>query len=127
MKTPATARLYTRRLDEWTAYGEDGKNYLTQVEYEYEEFDNDGNLVAHGSEDIQPMFKIEKAHDAHPLLVKGMNGNRMYWAYTWNGKDFYPSGGRKFLCHGLKNIRGSKSIVEKALLKKYGCVEVQLR
>lgn len=127
MKIGETGRIYTAKLDQWSAFGEDGKEYLTQVEYAYTEYDEDGNVVGAGSEDIQPRYQIETKYFNQPMILRGKNGNSVYWIWTWDGQKRHKSGARKFICHGMMNIRGSKKAVRNALKKKYGCAEVQFR
>ena len=120
-------RIYTKKLNEWTALGDDGKEYLIQVEYAYNEYDENGNLVATGSEDIQPKGQMEAKWLFYPMNLTGKNGNRIFWIWTWDGQARHKSGNRKFICHGMMNVRGSKTAIRNALRKKYGCAEVQMR
>ena len=121
------ARIYGERLNLWTALNEAGREIVTQVEYAYKEYDENGELCGIGSEDIQPKFETENLGGSWwRYRFLGLDRKSKY-VHGWDGKSYHKSGHRKFREYPSVYFRGDASIVRMVLAKQYGVAEIQLR
>ena len=110
-----TYRIYGKRLQEWTREDEQGRVRLVQVEIEYKEYDEEGDLVGAGSED----FSLERLH-------KTLAQNKL--VYTWDGQKRNKGGHRWFDFQGYITFNKKQSkLIKDHLMRRYGAELVQLR
>ena len=110
-----TYRIYGKRLQEWTREDEQGRVRLVQVEIEYKEYDEEGDLVGAGSED----FSLERLH-------KTLAQNKL--VYTWDGQRRNKGGHRWFDFQGYITFNKKQStLIKDHLMRRYGAELVQLR
>ena len=105
-------RIYGKTLNTWTATDERGREYTTQREVAYTEYDAYGAVRCTGTEDIQPNRTDIK------------NG----WAWTWDGKSVNRGGYRRWDERGHIVWRGNTAVLKKVLERKYtDALEIQIR
>lgn len=109
-----TYRIYGKRVQEWTHEDENGRERLVQVEIEYKEYDEDGDLVGIGTED----FSLERMKKT--LVTR--------FIHTWDGKRRNKGGHRWFDYVGdvTYNKQDGKE-VKRHFERKYNAELVQLR
>ena len=117
-----TIRIYGKTVNTWKAWEtylyngaeEREREVITQREVEYKEYDENGELVAVGTED----FSAERYRE---ICEK--------WVWTWDGQKLNKGGHRWFECQGtIKfNLNQQKDIM-RYLRNKYSDASViQLR
>lgn len=109
-----TYRIYGKELERWTHEDDRGIQRMVQVEIEYKEYDENGDLVAAGSEDFS--FDRWKKN----LVTR--------FVYTWDGERRNKGGHRWFDYIGAVTYdkKHSKE-VKKHFERKYNATMVQLR
>lgn len=103
-------RIYGKVLQTWTATDEAGRERLTQKEYFYRDYNEQGETIGTGSEDYSPERERE-------TLLKG-------YLYTWDGEKLNKGGNRWFDCRGFYIIRKSDRRQFKELMKQEFSVDV---
>lgn len=107
-------RVYGKELERWCHLDQNDKERLVQIEFEYKEYDEDGELVGIGSED----FSADRWHK--DMIT--------FWLWTWDGERRNKGGHRWFECRGyVKCRRSDKKAYKKLAQKKYGAALVELR
>ena len=112
---PVTVRIYGNVLNMWTHTNEDGREFTTQYEIAYKEYDTETmTLAGVGSEDFSPArLRKDTRH-------KGI--------FTWDGKTYRKDGKRKFEYRGMRKFRASdRGAVMEYYRKLYNAELVQLR
>lgn len=107
-----TVRIYGKTVNTWKAWetvtvrGEEKeREVIVQREIEYGEYDEEGNLVATGTED----FSRERYRELDTQ-----------WIWGWDGEKRNRGGHRSFECMGTIQFNlNQKSNVMKLLRKKY--------
>lgn len=122
------AKIYGERLNVWTALNEAGKEIITQVEYAYREYNENGELCGVGSEDIQPVYEYEVPVNSSPWRYRFLGLDRKAkWVHGWDGKSYHKSGNRKFKEFPSVYFSGDASVVRTVLANQYKMAEIQLR
>ena len=112
---PVTVRIYGNVVNRWTHTDESGREFTTQYEIEYREYDTENmKLAGVGSEDFSPArLRKDTRH-------KGI--------FTWDGKTYRKDGKRKFEYRGMRIFRASdRDAVMEYYRKLYNAELVQLR
>lgn len=112
---PVTVRIYGNTLNRWTHTDERGREFTTQYEIAYKEYDTETmTLAGVGSEDFSPArLRKDTRH-------KGV--------FTWDGKSYRKDGKRKFEFRGMRKFRASeKDAVKAYYCKLYNAALVQFR
>lgn len=109
-----TYRIYGKEIERWTHEDEHGRERTVQVEYEYKEYDETGDLIGTGTED----FSYDRMKKQ--LVTR--------FVYTWDGERRNKGGHRWFDFAGsiLYNKKDGKEI-KKHIERKYNAKLVQLR
>lgn len=92
MKAYETLKIYGEILNRWTATDDSGREYTTQVELAYREYDSDGRLVNVGSEDFSRGRYQEVKH---------------FQIWGWDGETRMKGGQRWFSSIGIVKIKAS--------------------
>ena len=113
-KEMTTYRIYGKEIERWTHEDEHGRERTVQVEYEYKEYDETGDLIGTGTED----FSYDRMKKQ--LVTR--------FVYTWDGERRNKGGHRWFDFEGsiLYNKKDGKEI-KKHIERKYNAKLVQLR
>lgn len=82
MKEYETLKVYGKIINRWMHQDERGREVTTQVEVEYKEYDNNGNLIRIGTED----FSRERWNDQ----------TGFYFIWGWDGNRYNKGGHRYF-------------------------------
>lgn len=112
---PVTVRIYGKVLTRWTAINEQGREFTTQYEIAYREYNTETlELVGIGSEDFSA----------------ARYGKEVRWqgVFTWDGERRNKGGNRWFDYRGGITYRRSERNAIKDYMKKlYNAELVQLR
>ena len=107
-------RIYGRTLNTWYATDEEGRTRVSQIEVEYTDRNQDGQIIAEGSEDFSPeRWKTS-------VCRKGV--------WSWDGNKLNRGGHRWFDFHTVVTYRKKDGKAVKAFYKNlYNAAAVELR
>jgi hypothetical protein len=108
-----TVRIYGKRINEWFSTDEKGNKVLTQLEVEYKEYRENGELKCTGTEDFSPIR---------------WNKRKQRWIWTWDGQKYNKGGNRRFDEQGMIQYAGDAGVLKKVLAKRYPLAcEIEVR